>query len=316
MQTTLFAEYQLSQLMLGTVQFGLKYGVANKVGQPSYKEARDILACAFEGGVNCLDTAAGYGTSEEVIGKAAAELGIADQLVVVTKIVRMHENLSSAKASDEIIEESVIRSLKRLRLDVLPICLFHCEDNWQYVDSLLKLKDKGRVKHIGSSVMTPDAAFYVVHSGQADAVQIPTNLFDHRFTRGGFFEEASAKGVALFVRSIYMQGLVMLPENEILPELTDVIPIRRKLEALAHEAGISLSELAVRYVISLNGLTCALVGVDTIEQMRQNLDLFAKGPLDTSLMEAIRAVVSDFSDDILMPNRWSKRMPDTAPERR
>ena len=69
MKTTTFAEYQLSQLMLGTVQFGMQYGIANRQGRPSYETVREILAVAFEGGVNCLDTAAAYGESEELIGR-------------------------------------------------------------------------------------------------------------------------------------------------------------------------------------------------------------------------------------------------------
>ena len=72
--------------MLGTVQLGLPYGIANRTGQPSYEEARAILVCAFEGDVNCLDTAAIYGTSEEVIGRALAELGIADKVTIVSKV--------------------------------------------------------------------------------------------------------------------------------------------------------------------------------------------------------------------------------------
>ena len=72
--------------MIGTVQFGLNYGVANKTGQPSYKEVCDILACAFAGGVTCLDTARAYGTSEDVLGQALAELGMAGKVTVVTEI--------------------------------------------------------------------------------------------------------------------------------------------------------------------------------------------------------------------------------------
>jgi aryl-alcohol dehydrogenase-like predicted oxidoreductase len=66
MQTEPFAGYQISPLMLGTVQFGLPYGVANRTGQPAYGEVRAILAAALDGGVTCFDTAATYGASEEV----------------------------------------------------------------------------------------------------------------------------------------------------------------------------------------------------------------------------------------------------------
>ena len=83
MKTTAFAEYRLSQLMLGTAQFGVQYGIANTKGQPSYEDVRGILACAFEGGVNCLDTSVAYGASEELIGRALQELSLAERMIVV-----------------------------------------------------------------------------------------------------------------------------------------------------------------------------------------------------------------------------------------
>lgn len=315
-QKVRFGDYELSRLMLGTVQFGLNYGIANKAGQPSLARVRDILMCAYEGGVNALDTAAGYGESEEVLGKALRELKITDKMVIETKVTHLAPEYSSAKAVDEVVEESVVRSLKRLGLERLPICLFHAEDNFHYIESLLKLKDKGLVEHVGSSVMTMAATRKILESGYAQAVQVPANVLDHRFIDAGIFSLAKKIGAAVFVRSIYLQGLILMPENEILPELRDVIPVRGKLESLAAEAGMSLAELAVRYVLTIDGAGCVLVGVDTVEQMRENIAMFSKGPLDLELMTAVTQAVPTLADTILMPNKWSKRMPDAKAERR
>ncbi|MGQ9581236.1 MAG: aldo/keto reductase, partial [Armatimonadota bacterium] len=121
MQKTHFAELELSRMMLGTAQLGLEYGIANKLGKPCHEEAKAIIATAFECGINCLDTAAGYGTSEEVVGRVMDELGIRDDVVVVTKVVTMADGLSASEA-DRIVEESVTRSMHRLGLDHIPIC--------------------------------------------------------------------------------------------------------------------------------------------------------------------------------------------------
>lgn len=318
MERRQFAELKLSRLMLGTVQLGLAYGIANRTGQPSYQEARAILACAYEGGVNCLDTAAIYGTSEEVLGRALAELGITDKMTIVSKVHHMAQGLDAATAV-AIAEESVAQSLKRLRLETLPICLFHIEENFAYAEALLRLKERGLVGHVGSSVMTPAATSAIIDTGLADALQIPTSVLDRRFSypqggtpasRAGVIEEAAGRGVAVFVRSIYLQGLLLLPEDDLPIELAAVLPIRRRLETLAAEAGMSLSELAVRYVLSLDGVTCAVVGIETEAQMRQNLAMFAGGPLDAGLRRAVEAAVPDLPDKILMPSLWSRRMPD------
>lgn len=299
-----FAELKLSRLMLGTVQFGLNYGIANKTGCPSYEIVRDIIACAYEAGVNCLDTAADYGTSEEVLGKVMNDLGIADKMIVTSKISHISPESLSGKEVNRLIEESVTRSLKRLRLKVLPVCLFHKEDNFRYVEYLLKLKDRGLIRHIGSSVMTTKAAFDIISFGTAEVIQIPANILDHRFIRQGIIKAAVKSGVSIFARSIYLQGLILMPEEKVPAELTEVLPVRRKLCALAEEAGMALSELAVRYALSIDGIACVLVGVDTVEQIRQNIKLFSKKPLEPGLIKSIDDIVPELSDKIVMPNKW------------
>jgi aryl-alcohol dehydrogenase-like predicted oxidoreductase len=298
-----FAGMKLSRLMVGTVQFGLNYGIANKTGQPSYKEVCDILSCAYAGGVNCLDTARAYGTSEDVIGQALAELGLAGKVTVVTKIAHVDEGLAPSEV-DRRIEDSVTQSLKRLRLDALPLCLFHHEENFSYVESLLKLKERGLVRHVGSSVMTPQMTKTIVNSGQAEAVQVPTSVLDRRYVRAGVFHDCRQKALGLFVRSIYLQGLVLMADSEIMPGIAAVVPVLQRLRALAAEAGMGLAELAVRYVLGLEGVTCGVVGVETVDQMRQNVAIFERGPLDAGMMKAVIAAVPDLPDSILMPNKW------------
>jgi len=306
-KTTRFGDLRLSIMMLGTVQLGMGYGVANKSGQPPYETARDMLACAHDGGVNCLDTAAAYGTSEQVIGSALADLGIADEFTIVTKVPAIREKFPPGPDADRFVEESVVRSLKALRLEVLSVCLFHWESDFlPHAESLLKLKERGLVRHVGLSAHTPAGVSAAISSGLAEAVQIPSSIFDHRFLRQGIFDQAAKSGVAVFVRSIYLQGLVLMPEHDIPPHLAQVVPIRRKLEALAKDAGMTIAELAVRHVLGLTGLTCAVVGAESEEQVRNNAALFSEGPLDETLTMAIAESVPDLPDEVIFPGRWAE----------
>jgi len=68
--------------------------------------------------------------------------------------------------------------------------------------------------------------------------------------------------------------------------------------------------LALRYILGMEGLTCALVGVDSPEQMQNNLDLFAMGALDSPVMELVEKAVPDLPEKIIFPYLWSVRMPD------
>ena len=298
-----FKDMQLSKLMLGTVQLGLDYGIANRSGKPSYDEAKAIIACAYDGGVNCLDTAAAYGDSETVLGKALSELGILHKMIVVTKVPPIPESTSS-KEADSIVETSVINSLKHLRIEVLPICLLHAEGNICFFESLLKLKDKGLIRYAGISTMTPCATKHIIGLGVIDALQIPTNILDRRFTGSGITSSAADKGLALFVRSMYLQGLLLMPEETIMSQLRDVIPVIRNLKKLADSFAMDISELAARYVWSVDGLTSALVGVDSTEQMRKNIAYFTKGPLSVDVVLEVKKTVPDLDQRILMPNMW------------
>jgi len=299
--------------MLGTVQFGLDYGIANNRGKPSYQEARAILACAFEGGVNCLDTAAAYGDSEQVIGRILTDLGMRDRVTVATKVRHFKERRFATSAEFEpFVENSVHASLKRLRLDVLDICLFHHETTPECFDALLRLKEMGLVRHVGVSLVSPRNGPDILDIDGVEAIQVPFNIIDKRFDQAGGFERLRRKSTALFTRSVFLQGLLLMPKARIPVALGAVVPVRRRLAALAAEAGLAPAELAMRFVLSTPAVTSVLVGVDTVEQMRKNMEVFRKGRLDPALMKRIDEIVPSLPEEILNPVFWPPRKPHDA----
>lgn len=306
METRRYAEYELSRLMLGTVQFGLPYGVANRTGQPSYEEVLAIVATAIEGGVNCFDTAAAYGTSEEVLGRVLHELKADGRVIVVTKVRALNStDLADPVQAAKAIEESVDKSRRRLRLDCLPIVLFHRETDAQYLNVLEQLKTKGWLRHAGVSCDNrPGPAGEFVASDHVSAVQLPGNILDRRHQHSGVFRQAAKQGVAVFIRSVYLQGLLVMPEDAIPATLRDVIPVRRQLTAIAEAAGLSLAEVAVRYMLAQDGVTCVITGVETVAQVHENIALFNRGPLPPDLMAAIDATAHDLPETILTPSLW------------
>jgi aryl-alcohol dehydrogenase-like predicted oxidoreductase len=300
---------RLSRLMLGTVQFGLPYGVANRTGQPEYREVIAIVEAAVAGGINCFDTAAAYGTSEEVLGRALTELGIADQVVVVTKVQALTPaQLSDPALATTTIVQSVERSRQRLQLDCLPIVLFHREPDAAFIDVVASLQAKKWLHHFGVSCDNrPGAAASFVASGRVSALQLPANILDHRHARSGIFESATAHDVAIFVRSVYLQGLLAMPEGDIPVSLREVIPARRKLEVISAEAGISLPELALRYMLSQRGATSILIGVETVQQVTDNLAMFTRGPLHENILAAVHLAVPQLSETLITPSLWPSR---------
>jgi len=301
----------VSRVTLGTVQFGLPYGVANRAGQPDERAVTEIVAAALEGGVTCLDTAATYGTSEEVLGRVLHGLGVAGRVVVVTKVRPLHAaELASPALARRAIEASVAESRRRLALDCLPLVLFHREADAVHLDALADLRDRGWLRAAGVSCdnATGPAARLAAHADVA-ALQLPASVLDPRHHRAGSFAAAAARGVAVFVRSVYLQGLLLMPEADVPPALVPVIPARRALAALAAEAGMSLAEIAVRFMLGVPGVTSLVLGVDSPAQLRDNLALAGRGPLDAVLAAAVAAAVPALPDAVLSPPLWPPAQP-------
>ncbi|MBI2437339.1 MAG: aldo/keto reductase, partial [Lentisphaerae bacterium] len=180
MQLKAWKEYRVSALMLGTAQFGFRYGVANRVGQPGYSDVLAIMTAALEGGVNCFDTAITYGDSELVLGRALRELGAADSALVVTKVRHLTSaELAQPDLARKAIEQSVAASRQRLQLECIPVVLFHQETDAAYLGVLEELKARGWLRHAGVSCGNqPGPAAKFAADETVSALQLPGNLLD------------------------------------------------------------------------------------------------------------------------------------------
>ena len=288
-----------SRLVLGTVQFGLNYGIANTHGKPSDDQVADILSAAYRSGIRLLDTAASYGESEQVLGRVLKRLGLLDEMQLVSKIPPIPQEMSRAEG-EAMIDASLEKSLKNLGVQSLYAILFHREENLDYLPILRKWQEKGAVRFVGSSVdgMLPPGI------ADCDAVQIPSNVLDRRFLP---LIEATDRKARVFVRSVYLQGLLLMPEEKVPEHLQVVVPIRRALTKLAEDAGMDLSELCMRYLLSVPGVEGVLTGVDTVEQLEMNVALAERGALPEDLLKAVIAAVPELSENVIRPSKWGKR---------
>ncbi len=309
MQTISFHEYEFSRLMLGTVQFGLSYGVANTKGQPAFGDVCAMLEQAYAGGVNCLDTAPAYGESEAVLGRALKATGLSDKMHVVSKAMRRIDEAATPAEIARTAAEEIAHSLELLQLDVLPLCLMHWEGSFHHFDALVKAKEKGLVRHIGCSITDVTRAREVLRSGLVEAMQIPLNLLDRRLIGNSneaesFLDEAHERGVAIFTRSAYLQGLLLMQPDAVPAHLNVVVPALVKLRELAQANQLPIEELVLRYVLSLRGVDCAVIGVDTAEQLQSNIEIFTRGELSGDVIAQIDALVPGLPDEILNPYHW------------
>ena len=142
------------KLALGTVQFGLNYGISNNQGRTSQKEVNKILKFAKESGINAIDTASSYGSSEEILGKS----GLIELFKIITKTKTFAESTEIYKSDSESLKKSFKVSLQNLNCSVVEgLMIHHVKDLFkpggEYLyEALIDLKEHGEVQKIGVSV--------------------------------------------------------------------------------------------------------------------------------------------------------------------
>lgn len=294
-----------SRLILGTAQLGMTYGIANRTGRPNGNVATAVVDAAWQGGIRCFDTAQAYGDSETVLGNCVHSLGIANQVNVVSKL-----SPDIDATNRDLIFHCLEKSFERLRLSSLYGLMLHCEemlDDWNdgLGDALIELKALGRVRHIGVSVYTPERAFQALETEGIDLVQIPANILDRRCELAEVGEAAVRRGCELHVRSVFLQGLLLISPEELSAKMSFVKPVLAQLAALAAEANLAQQEVSLLYVRERWPHARVLFGAESERQVRSNIDCWQK-KIDPSVFEKFDEAFNHVDEKIIRPDRWSK----------
>lgn len=288
--------------MLGTVQFGQPYGVANRSGVPEFSEVCAMLEEAASAGVNGLDTALAYGDSEKVLGRALKETGLRDHFFVVTKTDgTLSPDLPLTEAT-RAIRAGVEQSLERLQMDHLPMVLLHRDTAPLHLDALAACREEGLIEACGVSVASVENARKLLPHPDLAAVQVPMNVLDHRFC--AFARSVRLRRGRVFVRSCYLQGLLLMADEVTPPHLRVVESTRTILRRLAESAGLPLPELLLRAMLQRDEVDSVVVGVENLAQLRENLRIFQAGPLPAGVTERLALVDRNVPDWVVDPAQW------------
>lgn len=314
MKTENLKGLDISALSLGTVQLGLDYGINNAAGKPSEEKAFELLQTACEGGISVIDTSSDYGTSEEVVGRFFKQYkGKKPTIVTKFKIEDDHTKVAPLSAVRPNLRRQVETSLERLGYDSLPILMLHRESElFDYGDTLAKeleaLKAEKMVDRVGVSLNGCTYVKDVLENDLYEAVQIPLNMMDTNNVLHGGIDKLHEKGVIVFIRSVFLQGLFFrdtntLPQTGLLAEAKE--PLER-LHRLAAEENMSVAQVAITFMRDLVGVNSLVLGADNAEQVKQNLELANAPALSDSARAKILDMFGDINPDILKPWLWNK----------
>ena len=295
----------ISSIVLGTVQLGMDYGVANRQGQPSTRTVAVIVETAWNHGIRVFDTAQGYGDSESVLGRALRDLGVIAEARVASKLSPPLNPLDLVA-----IETAIERTFDRLGTNRLWCMMLHVAawlDHWDAgLGGLLRrYRDAGRIEHLGVSLNSPDEAPRCLSHPDIEILQVACNAWDRRMLRRGVLQTATHNGQLCCVRSIYLKGLLTLPPSEVAQRIPIATEASRRWHEVCRGSHMSPMELAVRYAMTLQAPL--VIGAETPQQIADTVHWAKQGPLPAETIDRLAQTIDPVVDDtILTPSRWEK----------
>jgi len=257
----------VSRLALGTVQFGLPYGIANKEGQVDQISANKLLQVARVNGIDTLDTAIAYGESEACLGKIGTQ-----DFKIITKIPAVPKDCNQAY---DWVQEQFNNSLVRLGVSSVKGLLMHRSsqllgnDGKMLYQSLQELKTTGRVEKIGLSIYSPNELDLIIPSYKIDLVQAPFNLFDHRLSSSGWLKRLKDNNIEVHVRSVFLQGLLLMSAEEIPEKFSPWFELLIKFHKWLQQNNVSAINACLSYPLSFPEIDRVVVGADSVSQLKE-----------------------------------------------
>ncbi len=285
------------RLALGTVQFGLAYGVANQRGQVDFLEVQRIIELARSNGIDTLDTAIAYGESESTLGKLDLR-----GFNLITKLPALpHE----CKDTIGWVESQLIGSLERLNTPKVHGLMLHRPEQLlgkkgrALYRALDAMKSQRLVESIGLSIYDPSELNQLLSEMSFDLVQAPFNLLDRRLIDTGWLERLQMLGIELHVRSVFMQGLLLMAASERPPKFLRWNSLWSSLKSWLDDANLTPLQACLRYALSFDEIDRLVVGVESVEQLREIIEESSGG------VPVLPKCLHTSDTDLLNPSRWA-----------
>ena len=285
------------KLALGTAQFGLSYGIANRTGQVACAEGAAIVQRARTAGIHTLDTAIAYGDSEQRLGA----IGVSDW-DIVSKLPDIPDGCADVGGW---VAASVRESLNRLGVDRLYGLLLHRPGQLlegpgaALYRALQSVKDQGLAERIGVSIYDPSELELLTPRFAIDILQAPVNLFDRRLIESGWLARLAGEGVEVHARSVFLQGLLLMPRETRPQKFSRWGALLGAYDAWLDQTGTNPMQACLSYVLGFPEITTVIVGVDSARQLEELIEASAGAAPPAPPELRCRDV------DLLNPSRWA-----------
>lgn len=297
------------RLCLGTVQFGLSYGIYNRTGKPSRGEVFKMIDEAVSSGIRYIDTAAAYGNAEEILGEYLSARSGAVHLNIISKLkpnlIEDNDPLASQR-----VRREVESSLKRLKTDVLEGYLLHTPANFynqRIIEGLIDCKEAGLIKNLGVSIYEMQEALDAAGSGLVDYIQVPYSVFDQRVKKTDFFQIAKRNKVKVFSRSTFLQGLMLMSAEEVPVHLAVAKTYLGEFDDVLSNHGLTRLEASFLFSYNNPEIDCLVFGVDNLQQLRDDLSIPLKNDAFDECLKELETRFQKIDKSIIFPSLWAQK---------
>ena len=285
------------KLAIGTAQFGLDYGVSNQNGQVSSQDIDKILKAGISAGITTIDTAADYGGSEQALGSSGM-----DSFDVVSKFGAVPEATTDVKGW---VCEKIEESLVRLNVSSMYGLLLHRPNELLGIhgdiiyEALREAKSQGLIKNIGISISDPTELTQLIDRFDINIVQAPMSIFDRRLHSSGWLERLQKLGVQVHVRSVFLQGLLLM-NSRVRPDYFGRwSPLFQNYDNWLTTSNISALEACIGFVKQFSSVDKIIVGIAS----PSHLDGIFKALTRNAVIATPSNIQSD-DVDLINPAKW------------
>ena len=304
-----------AELVLGSVQLGVPYGAANRTGKPTRAAALRLVTRAVDAGITKFDTARAYGDSEDRLGEA---LRTRKAIRTITKLSPL-AHLAPGATRREVraaVDTSIEESLYALRREQIDCLLLHRAAHMTAFggavwERLIERLEDGTVLALGVSVQSPEEATAALACSDVRHLQLPFNLLDWRWADAGIVENIRSRAqVTIHARSIFLQGLLAADDASIWPRIDDIdaAALISTISEIARDFGRdSAADLCVAYARGQDWIDGVVVGMETEDQLDDNLRLFLRPPLSPADCADVARRLPRVSAQLLNPAQWPQK---------
>jgi len=296
-----------TELILGTAQWGSKYGITNKTGKTSSREIDKIFKYCNKNNIKFFDTARDYGKSEKIIGGFNKKYS--SKIKIISKIKNFQ--FENTKFDKKRIKELILLTHLNVRQNSIEGMLIHDDnllkdkyfaDLWEL---LIELKEENKIKKIGISTYKNNIDNKFLKKYKFDIVQLPFNIYDQSRSENGFIKKLNDNNIEIHVRSVFLQGILLQNYKKLKGIFSEIKDHQKKMHNFFESQGMTLIEGCLRAVVQNQNINKLIIGCNDVLQLKEIHHTFLNINRSQEKINLKKFMISN--KKIINPSLWKNK---------